>query len=147
MTVLIFIGAVFWGLLAAQLLVQAAVSTLNGLIPLLGLFLSKVDRSTNAMGAVAGLVQGAVFWALLAGGYWLSLRFFNYSAWDGVEVAMVIAFVVSFAYCAIQIPGKLYLAWVCAWEPHFFQSATLVPPQQRLAYAMKWRSDKRTEAN
>jgi hypothetical protein len=72
MAVLIFVGAIIWGSLSAQFLVQTVTSFIIAIIFLSGLAFSKVAKSFNATGFAVSVAQVLLYAALFYGGNWLS---------------------------------------------------------------------------
>ena len=44
-------------------------------------------------------------------------------AWDANWIAGLVAFVVTFIYCAMQVPDKILAARMCAMKPFFAEAA------------------------
>lgn len=66
---LYFIGAIIWGSLTAQFLVQKITSLSISIIYLYGLLFSPVKREITAAGFAAALAQTLLFAALCVGGF------------------------------------------------------------------------------
>jgi hypothetical protein len=133
-----FIAAVLWGSLSAQFLVQAVLSLITGFVYLSGLMFSRVSKSLNAIGTVVGFVQAAVFAALFLGGNWFASDYIDYGSWSTDSIASVVAFLLTIIYCAVQVPGKILLARLCAWKPYFAQAVNTQPASERIAFARKF---------
>ena len=99
---------------------------------------SHVSRTQNLAGFIALSFQTLLFAILLFAGNSVSSHYIDYSGWNSKCVAAVVAFVFTFVYCAMQIPGKFRLNRLCAWHPGFFEAQQAVAPQLRVDYARKW---------
>jgi hypothetical protein len=119
-----FIISVVWGSLAAQFLVQTISSFTSACIYLYGLLFSRVKKRLNAIFFGKALTQAALFAVLFVGGFWLVGLFVEHPVPTGNWIAGFIAFIVTFAYCAIQVPDKIRAARMCAMKPLFAEFAS-----------------------
>jgi hypothetical protein len=140
MGVILFIGAIIWGSLSAQFLVQAITSLIIASICLAALALSEVPRDMNGAGAVASLVQAILFAALFIGGNWLTSNYIDYASWNAASIASLVAFIGTLVYVVPQVPGKILLARLSAWTPFFAQAAMGRPRSERVALARQYRA-------
>jgi MFS family permease len=141
--VLIFVGAILWGLLSGQFFMQAVTSLLSAIIYAAGFVASQVEKSLNAMGVAVALVQAAIFGALLFGGNWLSSQYIDYGSWNAVSITALVSCLFSLVYCAVQVPGKLLSARMMAWQLHFAEARIAVRRAARIAHAKKVRSQEK----
>jgi hypothetical protein len=141
MAVLIFVWAVIWGSLSAQLLVQTVTSLIISAINLAGLTFSKVAKSHNAIAFAASVVQVLLFAVLFYAGNWLSSNYIDYGSWNATSIASLLSFLATIMYCAPQVPGKLLLARMAAWRPYFMEASMAVPANERVAFARKCKAD------
>jgi hypothetical protein len=139
MAVLIFIWSIVWGALSAQFLVQAVASLIIALIFLAGLAFSKVAKSLNTIGFVTSAAQVLLFGALFQGGNWLSSYVIDYESWNATSIAGLLSFLVTVVYCISQVRGKLLLARMSAWRPYFMEASMVVPANERVAFARKYK--------
>ena len=138
--ILIFVGAVIWGSLSAQFLVQAMLSFAIALICLAGIVFSKVSKTQNIIGALTSLVQSIIFGILFLGGNYLSSDYINYETWGAASIVSVISFLLTIVYCSSQIHGRIRLARLCSWVPYFFEASNRVPCNERVAFAKKYQA-------
>jgi hypothetical protein len=135
-----FFLAILWGSLSAQFSVQVVVSFIIALVHLSGVFFSKVSAAMNLTGALTGFAQSIMFGALFVGGNWATSKYIvDYYTWNAASIAALLAFVVTMIYVSPQVPGKVLLARMCAWVPHFMEAQMHEPRKQRVAFARKWR--------
>jgi hypothetical protein len=135
---MLFIAALIWGSLSAQFLVQIVTSLIIVCVYLSGLLFSRVGKSLNAMGAFVGFLQAVIFSALFFGGAWFAIDYIDYTTWNADSIASVVAFLLTISYCVLQVPGKILLARLCAWEPHFVQAVNTQAVGDRVAFARKF---------
>jgi hypothetical protein len=128
------IGAIFWGALSAQFLVQSISSFATATVYLYGLFFSRVKKNITASGFAAAITQAVLFAIFLIGGFWLiaSYTHIGHAVWNMNYTAGLVAFVISFIYCFVQVPDKLYIARLCAMTPYFAERARFVAPNRTL---------------
>jgi hypothetical protein len=141
MAVLIFLGAIIWGSLSAQFLVQTVTSFTIGIIYFSGLVFSKVAKSRNATGFAVSVAQVLLYGALFYGGNWLSSYYIDYDTWNATFVASVLSFLAMIVYGALQVPDKILLARMAAWRPYFMQASMAVPMNERVAFARKCKAE------
>ncbi len=91
----------------------------------------------NAIGLFVSIMQAAIFAGLFLFGNWFFGDYIDYFNWSGAMVAALIAFVLSFVYCGVQVPGKLLLAKMSAFRPYFSEAANALPRGERVAFARK----------
>jgi len=127
--------------LAGQFLIQSLTSFVNALIAACGLVGSRVVKSINAIGVLAGTLQAAVFTVMLVGGTWLSRRYIHYA----LTIITVFALEASTLCRLIRVPGKLFPAWMTTWVPHYYQASMRVPPGTRREHASQFRSQGRPQ--
>jgi hypothetical protein len=140
MGVILFIGAIIWGSLSAQFLVQAITSAIIASIFLAALVFSEVPRNMNVAGAVVSLAQAILFAALFIGGNWLASDYIDYASWNAASIASFVTFVGTLAYVSPQVLGKILLARLSAGTPFFAQAAMSRPRNQRVALARQYRA-------
>ena len=133
-----FIAAVVWGSLSAQFLVQVVTSLIIGFVFLSGLMFSRVRKSLTAQGAAAGFIQAIVFAALLVGGTWFVSDYVDYGRWNTNSISSAVAFLLTIIYCAVQVPGKILVARLCAWRPFFAQAVSTLSAGESVAFARKY---------
>ena len=128
------IGAVFWGALSAQFLVQTISSFTTALIFLYGLFFSRVKKNITASGFAANITLAGLFAVFLLGGFWLIASYtpLDHAGWNLNYTGGLVAFVISFIYCFIQVPDKIYIARLVAMTPYFAERARFVAPNRKL---------------
>jgi hypothetical protein len=105
MSVLLFIGSIVWGSLAALFLVQTISSLISAGIHLYSLSFSRVKNELNTIFFATALTQAVLFAALLVGGFWLIGWYVE--LWNANWTAGSVAFVLTFIYCAIQVPNNV----------------------------------------
>lgn len=140
-----FLVAVVWGSLSAQFLVQVVACLIISVVYLSGLLFSRVPKVLNAGGTAVSFVQAIIFAALFVGGNWLASDYIDYGSWNTDSIAGVVAFLFTIVYCGVQVPGKVLLARLCAWQPSFFYLVNIEPAHARVAYArayLKKRNEK-----
>ncbi|MGB7034088.1 MAG: hypothetical protein WBD71_01065 [Xanthobacteraceae bacterium] len=141
-----FIAAVVWGSLSAQFLVQVVSSLITGFVYLSGLLFSRVSKSITAIGTLVGFIQAVVFAALFFGGNWFASSYIDYGSWNADSIASVVAFLLTIIYCALQVPGKILVARLCAWKPYFAQTVrTRRPGEEAVAFAREYLKDLQIE--
>jgi hypothetical protein len=145
MGVLKFVGAIVWGALSAQFLVQTVTSFIIAIIYVTGLACSKVAKSHNAIGSAVSVAQVVVFAALFYGGNWLSIYFVNYDTWNAASIAGLLSFLLGIVYGALQVPGKLLVARMAGWRPYFMEASMTVPAHERVAFARKCQAEQGQE--
>jgi len=123
MSAFLLIGLIVWGALAAQFLVQTISSFVCACIYLYGLLFSRVKKRLNAIFFATALTQALVFALLFAGGFLLVALFVEPPAWNAHWIAGLVAFAISFIYCAMQVPDKILAARMCAMKPIFAETA------------------------
>lgn len=138
MSTLIFIAGLIWGSLSAQFFVQTIVCLVVASLHLLGFVFSSVSKANNALGAGVALFQTILFGALFVGGNWIASNYIDYEEWNATSIGGLITFLATIAYIARQVPGKIMLANMCAWEPYFFEASSAMPVNERIAFAKKW---------
>jgi hypothetical protein len=136
----LFFVAVLWGAASAQFLVQTVTSLIICFIDLSGLVFSRVSKKFTAYGALVGLVQTVVFAALFLAGNWITSNYIDFVSLNANSIASLVAFLLSFIYCAKQVPGKILVARLSAWKPYFVQAAMTQP--DAVAYAKKYVSSR-----
>jgi hypothetical protein len=139
-SILIFIVAIFWGLVAGQFLIQIIASTIGLLIFLFALAFSRVSRKLNLIGFSAMFAQLILFSFLFAGGNWLSACVINYAQPTAASTASVGAFLMTMLYCGSRLPGRCLLNRLCAWQPGFFETQRDLATQDRVAFARNFRA-------
>jgi hypothetical protein len=144
--VFIFIGAIFWGLLAGQFFIQAVTSLLIAIISAAGFVASQVAKSLIAIAVRGRACPSGNFCALFVGGNTLSSRYVDYGSWNAVSITTLVTFIFSLVYGAVQVPGKLLLARMMNWQPYFAEASMAVPRNERIAYAKKVRSQEKAAA-
>lgn len=134
MQIVYLIAAIIWGAVSAQFLVQIISSFVTATIFLYGLFFSRVNRRITGPGFVAAIAQVVLFGVLFVGGFWLIVSFTQaqFSQWNMNWIAGLVAFLISFTYCIIQVPAKIYVARSCAMIPLFAEIASSVAPNRAL---------------
>jgi hypothetical protein len=138
---LIFVGAIVWGALSAQFLVQALLSFGLASMHLVALAFSKVARSWNSAGAAAMFAQAILCAALFIGGNWVSADYIDYDSLNAACVASVASFLVTLVYVCRQVPGKILLARFSAWVPYFAEAAFRAPTRERVQLARRYRAN------
>jgi hypothetical protein len=118
-----FIISIVWGSLAAPFLVQTITSFTSACIYLYGLLFSRVKKRINVIFFGKALTQAALFAVLFVGGFWLVGLFIEHPVPVANWIAGFVAFTVTFAYCAIQVPDKIRAARMCATKPWFAELA------------------------
>jgi hypothetical protein len=118
-----FIISLVWGSLAAQFFVQTISSFITACIYLYGLLFSRVKRRLNAIFFSTALTQAVVFAALFVGGFWLVDLFIDHPVSDTNWIAGFVGFVVTFVYCLVQVPDKIFAARMYAMKPFFAEIA------------------------
>src|ERR1700730_16384433 len=103
MAALIFVGAIIWGALSAQFLVQAITSLVIAVIYLSGLVFSKVSKSLNAMASLVSIAQTLFFAALFYGGNWISSYFMDYDSWNWTAIVSLVSFLATIVDCGFQV--------------------------------------------
>jgi hypothetical protein len=127
MSALLFIAAVIWASLSAQFLVQIIVCCINAVICVSALMFSEVSKALNAIGSLVAVAQTLLFFGLFLGGNWIASDYVDYGSWNAASIASVIAFLATLVYCGVQVPGKILLARMCAWEPYFMEASNAHP--------------------
>lgn len=145
MTVLLLIGAIVWGSLSAQFLVQAIVSSIATAIALSGLLFSRVSKTLNFGAALASFGRTLLFGLLFIGGNWCASHYIDLRSWDAITIASVLSFIGTVVYCVPQIPGKVLLAKMCAWQPYFLERSNVLPKGERVTFARKVQANKARE--
>jgi hypothetical protein len=79
-------------------------------IYLYGLLFSRVKKRLNAIFFGTALTQAVLFAFLFVGGFWLVGLFVEHPVPTANWFAGFVAFIVTFAYCAIQVPDKIRAA-------------------------------------
>jgi hypothetical protein len=115
--------SVVWGSLAAQFLVQTISSFTSACIYMYGLLFSRVKKRLNASFFGTALAQAVLFAVLFVGGFWLVGLFIEHPIPTANWIAGFVAFIVTFAYCAIQVPDKTRAARMSAMKPLFAEFA------------------------
>jgi len=139
MSTFVFIGSIFWGLLAAQFLVQAILSFAVACVYLYAIFFSRVKKQITVAGFTTSLAQAMLFGVLFIGGFWL---FTAYVRPDVNWTACVVAFSFSFVYCVVQMPDKILVARLCAMKPPFAEAARAHGSRDEVvASARKYKTD------
>jgi hypothetical protein len=141
MTILIFIGALVWGSLSGQFLVQIVGAFMGMCQHVAAFFFSRVNKRVNAMGFVTTFSMVIGFGVVFIGGNWIASGFIDYGNWNAASVLSMIAFLGTIVYCSLQVPGKILLTNECAWSPYFFEAANAMPSNQRVAFARKHRKE------
>jgi hypothetical protein len=140
MTALIFVGAIIWGALSGQFLVQTVTSLTIALVYLVAIFFSNVPRGMNGVGSIVSLVQSIVFAALLVAGNWLASGYIGFGSWNAASIAFIVSAAATALLVARQVPGKILLARVSAWSPLFAQVMMHRPRHERVELARKFRA-------
>jgi hypothetical protein len=133
MLALYFIGSIIWGSLAAQFLVQTIASLSIAAVYLYGLLFSLVKKEITSAGFAAAIAQALLFAALFVGGFVLVAIYFRPSEWSAATIAGFIAFVLTFAYCFIQVPDRIVVAKLISTVPYFAERARWLAPNRRLS--------------
>lgn len=128
-----FIGAIVWGSLAAQFLVQIIASLLIAAVYLYGLLFSPVKMTITAAGLAGALAQALVFAALFGGGSVLFAKYFHPLDWNTDIIAGFIAFVLTLIYCFIQVPDRILVAQFVSTVPYFAERARRLAPYRKLS--------------
>jgi len=134
MSVFLFIVLIISGALAALFLVQTISSFACACIYLYGLLFSRVKRRLNGSFLGTTLIEAALFAIVLITGFLLVVLFIE-PAWDANWIAGLVAFIISFVYCALQVPDKILAARMCAMKPFFAERAEVLGMKAALAYA------------
>lgn len=141
MTALIFIGAVIWGSLSAQFLVQTITSLIIASVYLVALAFSKeVPKAMNAVGSIVALVQAIIFAALFVGGNRIAGDYIAFGSWSAATIASLVSFLATIIFVVRQVPGKILLARFSAWAPFFAQAVMNRPRHERIELARKYRA-------
>jgi len=135
MSVFLFVVPIIWGSLAALFFVQTISSFACACIYLYGLLFSRVKRRLNGSFLGTTLIEAALFAIVLITGFWLVVLFIEPPAWDANWIAGLVAFTISFVYCALQVPDKILAARMCAMKPFFAERAEVLGMKAALAYA------------
>ncbi len=103
--------APLWGILSTQLLLQAWLSFINGIINIIAFFAGRVDRKSTALGFGVCIGSCALFNGLFYAGFWLlsDILHFGYSASENT-VYWIFA-VLSGLYMLPQIPERIRQSW------------------------------------
>ena len=133
MSALYFIGAIVWGSLAAQFLVQTITSLSIAAISLYGLLFARVKKEITAAGFAAALAQTLMFAGLFGGGFALIAIYFHPLGWTANMIAGFIAFVLTFIYCFIQVPDKILVAKLISTVPYFAERARWLASNRKLS--------------
>ena len=139
MAILSFIFALVWGTLSAQFFLQFIVSLSTLTIHVSAFLFSKVDKRNNSAGCIALLTQTIIFAVLFFGGNWLYGMIIDYGTWNATSIASLALFLLTLICMLPQIPGKILLAWKCAWIPYFFEASNAMPPHERIAFAKNYK--------
>jgi hypothetical protein len=142
--ILIFIGAVIWGSLSAQFLMQAIVSLIVSLICLAAVAFSRVSKLNNATGALTSFLQSIIFGALFVVVNWFTSGYIRYDGWSATSIAGGISFLATIICVSPQVPGKILLARMCAWVPYFLEASNHVPRYERITFARKQQVESRS---
>ena len=143
MAVVLFVAALVWGSLSAKFLMQTLVSLISAAISLTAIVFSEVSKVVNVTGTLIGLFQATLCGALLLGGSWIVSNYVQYDSWNAASIASLVAFLGTVIFVCPQIPGKLLLVKMCAWQPDFMEDSMRVPPGERVALARKYRLELR----
>jgi hypothetical protein len=140
MAIAIFLLSIIWGSLSAQFAVQVVTSFVIAFIYLAGVIFSKLSKVMNLTGALTSLGQSIMFAILFVGGNWAAGRYIiDYNTWNAASIAALLSFVMTIIYVAPQVSGKVLLARMCAWAPHFMETQMHEPRAERVDFARKWR--------
>ena len=118
-----FIISIVWGSLAAQFLVQTISSFASACIYVYGLLFSRVKKRLNASFFGTALTQAVLFAVLFVSGFWLVGLFVEHPVPVANWIAGFVAFIVTFAYYAVQVPDRIRAARMCAMKPLFAEFA------------------------
>ena len=140
MVALHLVAGIIWGSLAAQFIVQNFTSSSLAVIYLSGFMFSPVSKSRNARACLVMVAQSLVFLVLFFGGNWLANKYIDYDAWNAIAIASLGSFWLMIVYGVVQVPGKLLLAELSAWQPFFAEAAVLAPDP--VAFARQFQKSK-----
>ena len=117
----IFIVSPLWGMISAQLLLQAWLAFTNGIISIVGFFAGRVNRKTTALGIGVGIGSVILFALLLRGGRWLltDILSFGFSTAENTVYWVFVA--LSALYMLPQIPSRIKKSWRNAMVPGSFE--------------------------
>jgi hypothetical protein len=141
--ILIVVVAVVWGSVSGQFLVQVVTSLVIAFIYLAAAVFSKLSKVMNLTGALTCVMQSLMYGSLFVGGNWLANKYIvSFDKWNAASIAALFSFVVTIIYVFPQVPGKIGLARMCAWVPHFMEAQMREPRGERVAFARKWRANR-----
>jgi hypothetical protein len=115
--------SVVWGSLAAHFLVQTISSFASACIYMYGLLFSRAKKRLNASFFGTALTQAVLFAVLFVSGFWLVGLFVEHPVPVANWIAGFVAFIVTFAYYAVQVPDRIRAARMCAMKPLFAEFA------------------------
>ena len=145
MDIVHFVGTLAWSEIFALSTLQTAVSFVIALIFFSGWLMSYVDKTLSLAGLFTSVAQVALFGALLLGCYWAADHLLDLHWWDVTTFVAAAAFIVTVAIRLWQIPGKLLLSYLCAWEPGFSELQMMAQREERIALAWRQWAARRTK--
>jgi len=140
---MLFVAAVICASLSAQFLVQTISSFITGIIYLSALIFSRVSKSLNAIFTLTSMGMAVLFLVLFLGGNWFASNYIDYGSWNVNSIASVVAFLMTLAYCSLQVPGKILVARMSAWQPNFAQVARArgYTPDETVTFAREFQKE------
>lgn len=106
-----------WGMISAQLFLQAWLALSQLIIAAAGFVRGRVPRSETAMGMGVYLLQTFLWSLLLSGGYWLLANVLGFGWTNAENVVYWIFVALSAVYMLPQIPSRLRRAWHFSMTP------------------------------
>ncbi|WP_315729140.1 hypothetical protein [Bradyrhizobium sp. SZCCHNS2015] len=138
MFVLLVVAAMIWGALSALSFLQTITSFVAALIFLSALLFSGRNRGDNALGCSVMIVQTAFFGVLFLGGNWISSLVIDYVSVNAASIAGLIAFVAGCIFFAREVPGRLLLTRLTAFDPMFAMMVNRWPRGERVTLAKRY---------